>query len=261
MSEQAFRGPSVLFVVGRSVPRDDTLCAAVALTARVSGELHTVFIEDEDVLRAAALPFGSRLMGGPWATEPLQVASVVREWRALSERVRQVIEREAHRLRVKLEYRVARSSRLSDLEDAYASGDLVMLAGMRPPNGGPVSHGEGPSSARKSVKVLYDGSLDAERALDVACLLAGPSQAVEVWLAFSDLSRAPRLREHLRARLGAAARIRELDASAVTRAGALSALHAAGRGILVLPERAPLAPLVTALSRETSLPCWVVLTR
>jgi len=261
MNESALRAPSVLFVVGHTVPRDDTLCAAVALTARVSGELHAVFIEEEDVLRAAALPCGSRLTVAPWVAEPLQVASVVREWRALSERVRQVIEREAHRLRVKLEYRVARSSHLSEFEDAYVGGDLVMLAGVRPPSGGPTTRGEQPTLGRKSVKVLYDGSADAERALEVARLLAGPSQLIEIWVAASDLGRARQLGEGLRARLGVAARMRELEASDFTRSGALRALHAVGRGILVLPERATLAPFVTALSRETSLPCWVVLTR
>lgn len=261
MSEHAPRAPSVLFVVGRSVPRDDTLCAAVALTARVSGELHAVFIEEEDVLRAAALPFGSRLAAGPWVAEPLQVASVVREWRALSDRVRQVIEREAQRLRVKLEYRVARSSRLSELEGAYAGGDLVMLAGVHPPNGGAVGRTEAPTLGRKSVKILYDGSADAERALEVAQLLAGPSQAIEIWVVSPDLDRAHQLHESLRARLGSAPRIRALDASETTRSAALGALHAVGRGILVLPERAGLAPFVTALSREMALPCWAVLTR
>jgi len=81
--------------------------AAAALARRVGAELAGLFVEDEDVLRLAALAFGVvRVPSG--AREALDLRTAQAEQRALAARAREALERAAAGQRLACSFTVAR---------------------------------------------------------------------------------------------------------------------------------------------------------
>jgi nucleotide-binding universal stress UspA family protein len=73
----------------------DALEAAASLAARLGSELAGLFVEDEDLLRLAALPFGDIVRSPSGERERLDRASVEATLRAVASHAREVLERTA----------------------------------------------------------------------------------------------------------------------------------------------------------------------
>jgi hypothetical protein len=171
MTEKAERLPRILLVLGPSTPTRDALSAAVAFAARLSAELHPLFVEEEELLRAAALPFARQLDRLGHNSEPLDEATVKAGWQSLSSAAGATLRRSATELGVPLHFRVTRGATEQEVVRASASVDMIMFASaqrprvMRERSGLPIAFGS-------RVCVLRDGSASAERALNVARALA-----------------------------------------------------------------------------------------
>ncbi|HEX9050121.1 MAG TPA: hypothetical protein VF841_06255, partial [Anaeromyxobacter sp.] len=91
--EPAFR--RIVVGLDASAASLDALAAAAALAGRLRADLAGVFVEDEDLIRLAGLPFAGvvRLPGG--AREGIDLARAEAELRALAAGAREALERAA----------------------------------------------------------------------------------------------------------------------------------------------------------------------
>jgi nucleotide-binding universal stress UspA family protein len=122
----------VVVAVDASAASLDAAAAAAAVAARLGSELAGLFVEDEDVLRLAALPFGVvQAPGGH--LEDLDVAGAEARLRAVAAHAREILERAAALHRVACSFRVARGRVAAEVIAASEGADLVVL--------GAASHG------------------------------------------------------------------------------------------------------------------------
>lgn len=207
----------ILVALDASGPSLDALRAAATLAARLGAELEGLFVEDENVLRAAGLPVSRHLsvLGG--ARRPPAPGDVEAQLRAMAARAREALEQACAPQRLTFSFRVARGQVTLELLAAAARADLLVLGGWghRVPAGRPgetarsaaarapisvlILARAGPMS--RSLLVAYDGSAGARRALALAARLEqADAGRIELLLAAPDAHAAARLADE--ARLG-----------------------------------------------------------
>lgn len=126
MADAPAAGRRILVAVDASAASLDAVAAAAALAARLGSELAGLFVEDEDLLRLAALPFGwVRAPGGE--REALDVAAAEARLRAEAAHAREELERAASVYRVACSFRVARGRVAAQVIAASEGADLVVL--------------------------------------------------------------------------------------------------------------------------------------
>jgi hypothetical protein len=109
------------------------LDTAARLAARAKTPLHGIFVEDEDLLRLAALPFARQATLGAGA-QPLGIEEIERHLRAAAERARRDLEEVARRHHVKWSFEIVRS----EAEQVLASTnerDLIVAGTLTRPVG------------------------------------------------------------------------------------------------------------------------------
>lgn len=165
--------------------------AAAELAARLGAELLGLFVEDEDLLRLAALPFAGVLRMPSGAREPIDPARAEAELRAVGAHARDALARAAAPGRRPFEFTVRRGRILAELLAASGTVDLLVLgAGGRRRSGlaglgdtARAAAARAPSSVlllgggtrlKDPVVAVDDGTPGAARALAVARALAGP---------------------------------------------------------------------------------------
>jgi hypothetical protein len=106
------------------------LDTAARLAARWKARLHGIFVEDEDLLRLATLPFARQvsLHGG---IETLTVAQVERQLRAFAERTRREVEAAGRHHHVAASFEVVRGT-----SSAGAATDFFVTGALTRPVGG-----------------------------------------------------------------------------------------------------------------------------
>jgi nucleotide-binding universal stress UspA family protein len=171
--------------------------AAAALAARLGAALLGLFVEDEDLLRLAALPFAGVLRIPSGAREPLDLPRAEAELRAVAAHAREALARDAGAARLSVEFTVRRGRVLTELLAASARVDLLVLGAGGHRRSGRAGLGEtaraAAARARSSVLLLGggarlggpvialdDGSPGAPRAVTIARALAGPPGAAVV---------------------------------------------------------------------------------
>jgi K+-sensing histidine kinase KdpD len=128
--------------------------AAAELAGRMQAELLGLFVENQDLLHFAGLPF-AREMGFESATlRALDVESMERTLRALASEARQALESAAEGTRVQWSFRVVRGAPAAELLAAAEESDLV-IANLE---------AEPESPARASVRIVRAGDAEALRA-------------------------------------------------------------------------------------------------
>jgi K+-sensing histidine kinase KdpD len=128
--------------------------AAVDLAGEMQAELLGLFVENQDLLHFAGLPF-AREVGFESATRrTLDVESMERTLRALAKEARQALESVAGSTQVKWSFRVVRGAPAAELLAAAEESDLVIANLEAPP--------EGLSSM--SVRIVHAGDVEALRA-------------------------------------------------------------------------------------------------
>jgi nucleotide-binding universal stress UspA family protein len=124
---EAFVARRILVGMDASAASLDALAAAASLAARLGSYLTGLFVEDEDLLRLAGLPFGAILRTAGAGHEPLDRPSAEAELRAVASHVREALERAAASQRVEFSFRVVRGRVVREVLAAAEGADLVVL--------------------------------------------------------------------------------------------------------------------------------------
>lgn len=125
--EQSFSARRILVATDASSASLDAVEAAASLAARLGSELAGLFVEDEDLLRLAALPFGDIVRSPGGERERLDRVSVEAALRAVASHAREALERTASSHRVTCSFRVERGRVVDEVLAAAAGADLVVL--------------------------------------------------------------------------------------------------------------------------------------
>jgi len=183
----------IVVAVDTSADSLAALRAAARLAAGLSAELHGLFVEDDNVVRLARLPFARELSRAA-TSRPLEAAAVERQLRLLAAEARRALEREAASRRVACTFRVARGQVAREVAAAAGEGDLLILGRVsRPILPGRPSGSTARAAAREAassvllfpraaalgtaVVVVYDTTPLARRALALAARLARLQEA------------------------------------------------------------------------------------
>lgn len=166
------------------------LAEAIALAERQGAEVVGLFVEDEELLRVAGLPFAREFGVFDLHGRPLDLGAMERRLRAQAATMRQVIEREATRSRLSWSFRVARGSVAAEVVAAGEQADVIFVGRAREPSRGTRLGSTARAviarsrrtvfcvyyrhAAGRAVVAAYDGSDSAGRALLTAADVAGP---------------------------------------------------------------------------------------
>jgi len=118
--------------------------SVASLAAALQAALEALYVEDENLLRLAALPAARELCVSSGRVEALDVARLQREMRALAREAEQNLVRTAARFSVTPHFRVVRGRVAQELLSAALQTDLVTLGR----SGGRRGHGGLGSTAR-----------------------------------------------------------------------------------------------------------------
>lgn len=128
--------------------------AAVDLAGEMQAELLGLFVENQDLLHFAGLPFARELGFESATRRALDVESMERTLRALAKEARQALESVAARTQVQWSFRVVRGAPAAELLAAAEASDFVITHLEAPP--------EGASPA--STRIVRAGDVEALRA-------------------------------------------------------------------------------------------------
>ena len=162
---------------------------AAILAARLNAELLGLFVEDEDLLRLAALPFAEEVEVHSATTRPLTAETMEQRMRAQARRAAEALSLAAHRHRVRWEFRVVRGAVTREVLAAMGDADFAALGGIggRATRSGrlgdtaleAILRGERSvlllapgGTIREPIAVVYGDRAEARQALDIAARLA-----------------------------------------------------------------------------------------
>jgi nucleotide-binding universal stress UspA family protein len=123
--ERVFR--RILVALDASAPSLAALEAAADLAFRLRAELAGLFVEDEDLMRLAALPFARAFSPDAADLSHIDPEAMRRALRAQADRARRALEAVARRHRVTSSFRVARGQTTTTLLEAARDFDLLGL--------------------------------------------------------------------------------------------------------------------------------------
>ena len=244
----------VLVALDSSAASGTTLELAAAIAAANACELYGLFVEDQDLLRLAGLPFAREIQLGKAISRAMAPEQLLQDLRAQAALVRTAMARQAELHRISWSFQVAQGRSEEAVLLAAAAGDIIAIARSFGPLGqvgrisqrlrliavrapGPVLlTGETAAGQRGPVLLPYDASPAAERMLDIAINLArARREPLEILLLGEAAGRAGELEARLRATAGT----RPLPTLRLWAprdcAAALHRLLEANRGLLVLP--------------------------
>jgi nucleotide-binding universal stress UspA family protein len=207
----------------------DALSAAAALARRLGSDLRALFVEDQDLLRLAGLPFAleTRLSSG--ASDRLVRDEVEGQLRALAARARQALERAAAQVQVSWSFEVARGAVTPRVLASAGEEDLLVLgAGGRLRSGRAAAGATARAAARGArasvlllargarmgdpVVAIHDGSAGSARAVAAAARIAAQGEPPVVLVPGAPSERAELLAAQARDLAGPRARVRVLRA-------------------------------------------------
>lgn len=248
-SEAERRIARILLGLEAAGPELPDIEPVVRLARLLSAELSGVFVEDDDLLRSAALPFAAEIPLGGGDPRALDVAGLERALRMTARRVEEELERAAERARVRWTFRVVRGRRLPAVMAEAGVDDLLVLA--RTPHN-PAEQRQ--AAVAHTIAVLFDGSEAARHAVALAARLVGDDGRDLLLLDVAPPGDSEAAREWLEARQIRVARhpLAELTAQRV-----LSALRASVPLLLLLPasnERVLSPGFVDRLRRHLPAP-------
>jgi nucleotide-binding universal stress UspA family protein len=232
---------------------------AVELAARLHAELHGLFVEDENLLRSAELPFVHQfsvtgVRGGSFDT-----ASVERELKLLAAQAQRALGEAARRSKIHYSFEVVRGPLAAQLAAAATGTDLVVIESrcrplsrhlsMRAPGraalfelGRSVLLLEAAAGLPHAIHVVFEGGETGGKALRLAARLAQVAGGeLEVLLPVREERDQASLFGEAQAVLGTGvARVRFETIRAGDRAALRARSRGAHAGLLVLPADSPL---------------------
>lgn len=198
--------------------------AAMRLARAFQGELHGLFVEDEDLLSLAAMPFAREISFTGRRSRPLSTELVREEMRAASEAMEREFDRLAQAAQVPARFEICREGATEALRAAMkesgilAIGEPLALAGgsvlrgmMREYSGfaGLVLAGSEARRAEGAIVAIIDAESDVALLVDTAEMLAKPGgEEVVLVLASEAGSESRALEDQARAALDRETRYR-----------------------------------------------------
>jgi hypothetical protein len=262
MSEASRAAARIVLRLECGAEETPALEAALALAEGLHGELAALLVEDERLLRLAALPFGQEIGRTSAHLRTLGRDQIEHAFQAEAGRLRRALASAAEPLALKWTLDVARGEVMAAALERLGPGDLLVLgrgwrsdfARRRP------TRGQAPfrALAMRPVAVLLTESEDAWRALEAAFAIARRSSGeLTVLIQSTGLqefrARRERAREHL---AGAAARFLHVAEEGPRAVGQV--VRSQGAAALVWPGLAPRHRAALAEMLE-DLACPVVL--
>ncbi len=240
------QGLRVLVGLDASPASLGALAAAAELAARLGAELAGLFVEDEELLRLAALPFAQVVRATSGARERLDPVSAEAALRAFAARARDALERTASVRRVEYTFRVARGSVVREVLAAADGADLLVLGAggharqARAAVGGTARTAA--AQARAPVLLIARGSALGEHIAVVDDGTPAAARALAFARRLAIEERPPAV----------------VDARSGGLAPLLDSLVRLGRGLVVLPAGAPLPGGVLERLLALGVPVLVV---
>jgi hypothetical protein len=244
----------VLVALDSSTASGATLEIAASIAAAQSCELSGLFVEDQDLLHLAGLPFAQEIQLGKAISRALAPEQLLQDLRAQAALARAAMQQQAERHRVAWSFQIARGRSEEAILLAAVAGDMIAIArgfgplaqvgrlsqrlrliAVKAP--GPVLlTGEPAAGTAGPVLLPYDASPAARHMLDIAADLArARREPLEVLLLGAAAEHGDEVEAHLRATAGG----RALPALRLwtprDSPAALRRLLEADRGLLVLP--------------------------
>jgi len=248
----------VLVALDSATASGTTLEIAAGIAAANACELSGLFVEDQDLLRLAGLPFACEIQLAKAMTRALVPEQLLRDLRAQAALARTAMARQAGLHRIAWSFKVAQGRSEEAVLLAATAGDIIVIArrfgplaevghlsrrlcliARRAP--GPILlAGERPVGRAGPTLLAYDASPAAEHVLKLAGDLARMGrQPLEIMLLDAAVGQAAELEARLLAAGGAPAVHGLRIWTPQHRATALRRLCEADRGLLVLPADAP----------------------
>jgi nucleotide-binding universal stress UspA family protein len=184
VAEHAAAFRRILVGLDASAASLDALAAAAALAGRLRADLAGLFVEDEDLIRLAGLPFAGVVRVPSGVREALDRPQAEAELRALAARAREALERAASAHRVACTFRVARGRVVAEVLGAAEAPDLLVLGAGGHRRSGAARVGDTARAAadrgRSSVLVLRPGGRLGEPVVAIDDGTAGAPRALAV---------------------------------------------------------------------------------
>jgi hypothetical protein len=163
----------ILLALERWPARHALLDPAIAMARLMQAAVTTLYVENEALLRYAALPFALEV--DPYSGEPrrLDAATLERAWRAEAGRAQRALAASARRHEVQFSFSVARGTMPGIAERAAADADILVL-GLFAAVGRLAGEREATDRRRASPGVLayYSGGPEAARVVETAMRVA-----------------------------------------------------------------------------------------
>lgn len=227
---------------------------AVRLAADLETELEGLFIKDENLLRAAQLPFAKEVRSHSVSPKSLDDRRVERQLRYQAERAEAALQEATEQFEVAYNFRVVEGQVTRELLRAAEEADLIAMGKTSTQSSrrrlGTTSHtllSESPTPVlvlrrsgrrRQPILTYYDGSDAAQLALRVAAHLAsgGASRPLKVFLPATDEEETEQLRTEVEKKYGdriSQLGVRPLTEIEIARIATLARRE--GRGLFVMP--------------------------
>lgn len=227
---------------------------AAQLAADVEAELEGLFIKDENLLRAAQLPFAEEVRTHSVSPKSLNDRRVQRQLRYQAERAEAVLQDVTEQVEVSYNFRVVEGRVTRELLRAAEEADLLAMGKTSTESSrrrlGTTSEtllAESPTPVlvlrrvaqhRQPILTYYDGSDAAQSALRVAAQLAtrGATHPLKVFLPATDEDETDRLQEEVHEEYGD--RVPEIQVRPLTEielARIATLARREGRGVFVMP--------------------------
>ena len=169
----------VLVVLDTASEAAHLLEAASALAAGMRTSLAALFVEDERLMQAAALPFASELGVASAQVRPLAPIAIERALRAQAAQMRRVLEAAASRFSLSWSLEIERGRTLPVALARLCSTELLVFgaSGMAAAARARVREPSASSVQARTFGAVYDGTPKGDRALAAACAAAAAAGA------------------------------------------------------------------------------------
>ncbi len=173
----ALRARRIMVALDTSARGQAALEAAIRLALNTSAELQGMFVEDEDLVRLAALPFAREVDFASASTHQLRAASMERALRAAAEEAQQAFARTLRQFNLRWTFRVLRG-RIAEASLAAAGDVDLLVIGQQGRSLRVIARDSLPQRPLEENRIVavFDGSPSAYRSLELASSL-DPSNA------------------------------------------------------------------------------------
>jgi hypothetical protein len=122
--------------LGHGAADPQTMREAAAFARLLDAELHALFIEDETLLHASALPFTREISPVSYRWRPLEPDQLEAELRAAADRARRHLVEVARATGVRQNFEVRRGDLALHVTETCVAGDIVVVSPPRSPGNG-----------------------------------------------------------------------------------------------------------------------------